>query len=273
MQAGCHGAWDAGGTGLRRAVAGGTLCGMANPFLGLAHRRPEVDMDEAARLLLAGGGGSASRTQLGSHQDRSYLVEGDDGRFVLEIARHGITRPELEAENAASRTSRPPACRSRSRSPCRTGRIADRRGDDRRRRDPRPPPRDVHRGRAARRRVVLLAASFVRSSHGAELALASLASTTGPDRRSSGISARRGLLRALAPVASTPERRALLDASIARAMTGPGAAVRELRVQVVHADITDQNTLGTRDAAGRLVPSGIIDFGDLSRTGSCRTSP
>ena len=42
--------------------------------------------------------------------------------------------------------------------------------------------------------------------------------------------------------------------------------IPELRIQVVHEDITDQNTLGTRDAAGRLVPSGIIDFGDLSRT-------
>ena len=71
---------------------------------------------------------------------------------------------------------------------------------------------------------------------------------------------------ALAPFASTPERRALLDASIARAMTALEPLIPRLRVQVVHADITDQNTLGTRDAAGRLVPSGIIDFGDLSRT-------
>ncbi len=73
---------------------------MANPFLGLAHRRPEVDMDEAARLLLAGWGRTGVAHELGSHQDRNYLVEGDDGRFVLKIARHGITRPELEAENA-----------------------------------------------------------------------------------------------------------------------------------------------------------------------------
>jgi Ser/Thr protein kinase RdoA (MazF antagonist) len=71
---------------------------------------------------------------------------------------------------------------------------------------------------------------------------------------------------ALAPFASTPERRDLLDASIARAMTALTPLILRLRVQVVHADITDQNTLGTRDAAGRLVPSGIIDFGDLSRT-------
>jgi len=26
----------------------------SNPFLGLEHRRPEMDMDEAARLLLGG---------------------------------------------------------------------------------------------------------------------------------------------------------------------------------------------------------------------------
>src|SRR4051794_5022834 len=72
-----------------------------NPFLGLAHRRPEVDRDEAARLLLEGWGRTGVTRELGSHQDRNWLVEGVDGRFVLKVARHGITRPELEAENAA----------------------------------------------------------------------------------------------------------------------------------------------------------------------------
>ena len=114
-------------------------------------------MDEAARLLLAGWGRTGVAHELGSHQDRNYLVEGDDGRFVLKIARHGITRPELEAENAALAHL---AAAGLSFAVPRPGpgarRVADRRGDDVGRRDPRPPPRDVHRGRAARRRGVLL---------------------------------------------------------------------------------------------------------------------
>src|SRR5690348_5113165 len=74
---------------------------MANPFLGMEHRRPEVTLDEAARLLREHWGWTGVVGELGSHQDRNMLVRGDDGSFVLKIARHGISRVELEAENAA----------------------------------------------------------------------------------------------------------------------------------------------------------------------------
>src|SRR5215218_8550681 len=74
-----------------------------NPFLGLEHRRPDVDPDEAARLLHAGWGRTGVVRELGSHQDRNFLVEDEDGRYVLKVARHGISRVELEAENAAMR--------------------------------------------------------------------------------------------------------------------------------------------------------------------------
>jgi 4-aminobutyrate aminotransferase-like enzyme len=36
--------------------------------------------------------------------------------------------------------------------------------------------------------------------------------------------------------------------------------------QVVHADITDYNLMATRDRAGRMMPTGLIDFGDLMST-------
>src|SRR5690349_6098803 len=74
---------------------------MANPFLGMEHRRPEVSLDEAARLLHEHWGRTGVAGELGSHQDRNVLVRGDDGEFVLKVARHGISRVELEAENAA----------------------------------------------------------------------------------------------------------------------------------------------------------------------------
>jgi Ser/Thr protein kinase RdoA (MazF antagonist) len=74
-----------------------------NPFHGHEHRRPEVDAVEAARLLATAFGRQGRLRELGSHQDRNYLVEADDGRFVLKIARAGISRAELEAENAAIR--------------------------------------------------------------------------------------------------------------------------------------------------------------------------
>src|SRR5689334_8347532 len=74
---------------------------MANPFLGMEHRRPQVRLDEAARLLREHWGRDGVVGELGSHQDRNVLVRGEDGAYVLKVARHGISRVELEAENAA----------------------------------------------------------------------------------------------------------------------------------------------------------------------------
>jgi 4-aminobutyrate aminotransferase-like enzyme/Ser/Thr protein kinase RdoA (MazF antagonist) len=243
---------------------------MANPFLGLAHRRPEVDLDEAARRLLAGWGRTGVAHELGSHQDRNYLVEGDDGKFVLKIARHGITRPELEAENAAlahlaaARLSfAVPAV-----VPALDGSLIV--------------EATTAVGATHHLRLVTyvdgvpldsesyLCAAVLRAhgAMGAELSLA-LAGFDHPglDRAFQwDMKHAADICSALAPFASTRERRALLDASIAMAMAALEPLVPRLRTQVVHADLTDQNTLGTRDAAGRLVPSGIIDFGDLSRT-------
>ena len=215
-------------TAPRPGAAGGTLCGMANPFLGLAHRRPEVDMDEAARLLLAGWGRVGVAHELGSHQDRNYLVEGDDGRFVLKIARHGITRPELEAENVA---------------------LAHLAAAGLSFAVPVPVPAldgslivaaTTAGGATHDLRLVTFiegvpldgesyfSAAVLRAhgAMGAELVLA-LAGFDHPglDRAFQwDLKHAADICEALAPFASTPERRALLDASIARAMTGARAA-------------------------------------------------
>ncbi|MDH4413642.1 MAG: aminotransferase [Rhizobium sp.] len=37
----------------------------------------------------------------------------------------------------------------------------------------------------------------------------------------------------------------------------------QLRIQPIHHDITDDNVVATPDASGRLVPDGVIDFGDV----------
>ena len=215
-------------------------------------------MDEAARLLLAGWGRTGVAHELGSHQDRNYLVESDDGRFVLKIARHGITRPELEAENAglahlaaaglSFAVPMPVPALDGSlivAATTSTGATHDLRlvtfieGV----------PLE---GEAYFSAVVLRA----HGAMGAELALA-LAGFDHPglDRAFQwDLKHAADICEALAPFASTPERRSLLDASIARAMTALEPLIPRLRVQVVHADVTDQNTLGTRDAAGRPCP-------------------
>src|SRR6478609_8168997 len=73
-----------------------------NPFLGHEHRRPDVDRAEATRLLEVAFGRRGIVRELGSHQDRNFLVAGEDGgRFVFKVARHGLSRAALEAENEA----------------------------------------------------------------------------------------------------------------------------------------------------------------------------
>jgi 4-aminobutyrate aminotransferase-like enzyme/murein DD-endopeptidase MepM/ murein hydrolase activator NlpD len=57
-----------------------------------------------------------------------------------------------------------------------------------------------------------------------------------------------------------------MEAAISAAMAALEPLISMLRVQAIHADVTDQNTLGIRDDAGRAMPVGIIDFGDISRS-------
>ena len=61
-------------------------------------------------------------------------------------------------------------------------------------------------------------------------------------------------------------RRSDVLALSGRAWTALGPVVDELRSQVVHADLADYNVVAERDPAGRLSPTGVIDFGDVVRS-------
>ena len=67
----------------------------------------------------------------------------------------------------------------------------------------------------------------------------------------------------LLPHVGQPDRAAALTAAVARAelvMAGVG----ELPVEPIHGDLTEDNVVGRRDESGRLLPGGVIDFGDLA---------
>ena len=70
----------------------------------------------------------------------------------------------------------------------------------------------------------------------------------------------------LAGSVADPLRRAAATGLSDRAWAALTPLVGDLRVQVVHADLADYNVVATRDAAGRLTPSGVIDFGDVVRS-------
>ncbi|MFN8630717.1 MAG: aminotransferase [Chloroflexota bacterium] len=241
-----------------------------NPFLGHAHRPPALEAPEAARRLREHFGIEGELVELYSHQDRNFRVTAGDGRrFVLKAAREGLGREALEAENAAMR------CASAAGLPFEV-----------------PVPQPALSGeRIVRARTEAgaeldlrlvtwlegtvverghLSPAYLRA-HGAmagRMALA-LADFDHPaldrvlqwDVRHAG-----AVVEAMAPFASTPERRALVETAMGRAAAALERLEPGLRVQVVHQDVTDVNTVARPDADGRLVPAGLIDFGDLSRT-------
>ena len=242
----------------------------ANPFLGHAHRRPAVDAAEAARLLREAFGVQAELVELWSHQDRNFRVATPTGqRFVLKVAREGLGRAALEAENAAMLRAAAAALPFEVPvpQPAVDGSLVVRVGTaSGAEHDLRlvtwldgEPVADGH-----------LPASFLRA-HGAMAALiaramdgfdhAALDRTLQWDVRHAG-----AVVAALAGFAGTRERRDLLEASMDRAGAALAPLSADLRVQAVHQDVTDVNTLVRRDDSGRPVPIGLIDFGDLSRT-------
>ncbi len=247
------------------------MTGRANPFDGHEHRRPDVDVGEAARLLREHFGLEGTLRELGSHQDRNFLVEAPDGeRHVLKVARQGLSRAELEAENGAMfraiATDLPFEV---------------------------PVPRRALDGShivegvtttGARHDLRLVSwiagepldtaghlAPPVLHAHGAMAARIALALDGWDhpaldrvlqwDLRHAG-----AVVEALLPFATTPARRALAATATARAFAALAAFEPDLRVQVVHQDVTDLNTVARRDRAGRPMPAGLIDFGDVSRT-------
>ncbi len=63
-----------------------------------------------------------------------------------------------------------------------------------------------------------------------------------------------------------PQRRAQVIEAAAEVKARIAAFVDALPVQAIHGDATDDNVVGPLDAAGRVRPEGVIDFGDLVRS-------
>jgi 4-aminobutyrate aminotransferase-like enzyme/Ser/Thr protein kinase RdoA (MazF antagonist) len=242
-----------------------------NPFHGHEHRRPEVEAGEAHRLLREHFGLHGTLHELGSHQDRNYRVDTPAGeQFVLKVARHGLSRAELEAENAAMLRAASAGLPFEVPVPqpaldggliaagtTREGVTHDLRlvtwidGE----------PLD---------RAGYLAPAVLRA-HGAMAARIALAldgwDHPALDRALQWDLQHAGaIVEALLGFASTPGRRTLAERETARAVHELASLEPGLRVRVVHQDVTDLNTVARRDAAGRPMPVGLIDFGDLSRT-------
>jgi 4-aminobutyrate aminotransferase-like enzyme/Ser/Thr protein kinase RdoA (MazF antagonist) len=228
--------------------------------------RPMITPADAERAALELFGVRGSFVELGSQQDRNYRIDAADGVLLLKIANPGWAPLVLEAQNAAMEHLQSAALAvPRPLSALDGSHIAwlD------------------HEG--ARLAVRLL--SYVEGTplneapYLAPSVVGTLGRLAGEVVRALETFDHPGIDRVLqwdlqhaeavvegfAVHLTDPAERARVEA-LAHAAASRLAEVRaELRRQAIHGDITDFNVVFARDRAGRPLPCGVIDFGDLSR--------
>jgi 4-aminobutyrate aminotransferase-like enzyme/Ser/Thr protein kinase RdoA (MazF antagonist) len=237
-------------------------------FVGRELRTPRLDAAAAADIARTKFGVEGTVTELGSHQDRNFLVAAGSVRYVLKVANAAFTRDELDLQNRAMEHT--------------AFRV------------PHPVPAALpgvdgesvvaveHEGASYHVRLLTflegsplvtagyLAANVLRATGGlAGRVAAALSSFDHPalDRLLQW-DVRRAVdvVAAYAPLTEDGQRRRLAEHSVAWAAAKLERLDASLRRQAIHGDVTDWNVLAERDGAGRPTPCGLIDFGDMTRS-------
>ncbi|MDI7861827.1 aminotransferase [Rhizobiaceae bacterium n13] len=230
--------------------------------------RPDVTAQDASDILQLFYALEGVVSELGSQQDRNFRIDTDTDRFVLKVCRTEYATVEIEAQNAALRhvAKKPDAPRV-----------------------PRVIPahddqdlifvsvRDVTY--QVRLLEYLDGEQLTRSKHLSLDAVQELGALGGRLAAALSDFDHPGLdrvlqwdLRRAGPVTLTllsdmkdqvaRERIAKVMVSAIRRIQPLAGA---LRVQPIHHDVTDDNVVSRIDSNGRLIPYGVIDFGDVVR--------
>ncbi|MDK1388444.1 aminotransferase [Sinorhizobium sp. 8-89] len=228
--------------------------------------RPDVSVEEAKRILSEHYGLSGALTELGSQQDRNYRLDADDGRFVLKICRLEYARVELEAQNAALHH-----LAASSGAPKVPAVVATLNGEEIVDAIVRDVPYQF------RLLTYLDGTPLTRRKHLPAQTVAELGALAGRlawelrefdhpglDRELQWDLRRAGpvALHLLSTIADVDLRKRIAEAMIG-AMRRVQPLMPQLRVQAIHQDVTDDNVVSRTEASGRLVPEGVIDFGDI----------
>ena len=228
--------------------------------------RPDVSIEEAQAILAQHYGLSGDLTELGSQQDRNYRVDTSEGRFVLKIARAEYARAEIEAQNAALRhvATRPDAPKVPEVMSALSGEeiVAA----------------SVREETYQFRLLTYLDGTpLTRRRHLAVETVAALGDLAGRSAVALRDFDHPGLerelqwdLRRAGPVAlhllsamSDIDLRQRIAEAMVGAMRRVQPLMPELRLQAIHQDVTDDNVVSRANRSGRLIPDGVIDFGDV----------
>ena len=228
--------------------------------------RPDVNAEEAQALLAEHYGLSGTISELGSQQDRNYRIDTGERRYVLKICRAEYGALELEAQNAALQhlSQRLTSARVAEVVPSLKGEAIE---------------SVTVRDQAYRIRLLnfLDGEPLTKRKHLSREAVSALGDVAGrlaaalQDFEHPGLE--RELqwdLRRAGPVvlhllADMPDqqRKKRIAEIMVGAMRRLQPLTAELRVQAIHHDVTDDNVVSQPDAAGRPIPDGVIDFGDI----------
>lgn len=240
---------------------------MDNGFLQRTElSRPDVSAEEARALFSAHYGLSGPIVELGSQQDRNYRIETPDGRFVLKICQAAYAMAELEAQNAALHH-----IAGKVRTPLVPRVIPATSGKN-------IVPVTV-RGQDYQIRLLdyIDGEPLTRRKHLSTPTVTALGTIGGQLARALSDFTHPGLARAIqwdlrhaAPVVLHLLSAVKDEGRKDRIAQAIGAALKRieplkpsLRLQAIHHDITDDNVVARPDESGRLIPDGVIDFGDI----------
>ncbi|OCP07939.1 MULTISPECIES: aminotransferase [unclassified Ensifer] len=228
--------------------------------------RPDISAEEAATLLAEHYGLSGAIRELGSQQDRNYLLDTGERRYVLKICRAEYGLLELEAQNAALQhlAERLVSARVAQVMPSLKGEVIE---------------NVIVRDQAYRIRLLsyLDGEPLTRRKHLSPGAIAALGALAGQLASALRDFEHPGLerelqwdLRRAGPVIlhllaemSDQQRKKRIAEVVVGAMRRLQPLIPDLRIQAIHHDITDDNVVSQPDAAGRAIPDGVIDFGDI----------
>jgi 4-aminobutyrate aminotransferase-like enzyme/Ser/Thr protein kinase RdoA (MazF antagonist) len=237
-------------------------------FAGHELHSPRFALEDARELARDRFGVEGSVRELGSHQDQNVLIDTGEGRFVLKIANSAFGEAELDLQNRAMAhlgehhpLAIPQPCRALDGNEI----IAVERD-----------------GTTYLVRLVTFIEGdmLMDQQHLAPAVLRALGEAAGHAARALADfdhpAADRALqwdprhvgavVEALAPLVADPRRRALVTGIATAAAAAIERLAPALPSQIIHCDVTDWNVIGRRNRAGLLMPCGVIDFGDMTRT-------
>jgi 4-aminobutyrate aminotransferase-like enzyme/Ser/Thr protein kinase RdoA (MazF antagonist) len=228
---------------------------------------PRIGLDQAAEVAERVFGVTGAICELGSQQDRNFRIDAVGGRYVLKIANPAVPEVQLACQNAAmEHLARggvvvPRPCAARSGATLARTRIGD--ADLLVRLltflDGTPLAGFGYLAPAVRGRLGGLAASACRAFAGFD--------APGLDRRLEwDLRHAEAVVASFAPHVVDPARRERIVAVTAAACERLARIENDLRVAPIHGDVTGDNVVGELRADGRAWPTGLIDFGDITRS-------